>query len=147
MKEIFNEVIKGIKYGIEIDNNASRPFEILDYYEITNITPEKLYQNIKRSITKDELTAFKNFIKTNKTSIESDNFYFRQLFNIKEEYNTLRDENGVPIPGTGRTIANEEKQMIKDYLHYLNVPLTYNTYTCAINRYIKDEIRLIKKMY
>lgn len=77
MEQIFNKIINGIKYGIEIDNNASRPFDILDYYEITNIPIEELYYAIKKIVDKDELIKFRNFIKKNRIIIESDNMYFR----------------------------------------------------------------------
>lgn len=64
---------------------------------------------------------------------------------MKEEYNTLKDDFNIPIPNTGQTLTNEEKQKIKDYLEYMNIPLTYNTYTCAVYRYLNDDIKLLKK--
>ena len=40
----------------------------------------------------------------------------REIFAIQHEVNLERDKNGMPIPGTGRIITNEEKKMIFDHI-------------------------------
>lgn len=68
----------------------------------------------------------------------------REIFATKHEINTERNEKGIPIPGTGRVITNEEKKMVFNYIMDNNYPLTKRVYNLVLNSYINGEIELEK---
>ena len=64
----------------------------------------------------------------------------RQIFATNHEVNLERDENGIPIPGTGRIITNEEKKAIFDYILENSYPLTRKIYNIVLRAYLNNEI-------
>lgn len=69
----------------------------------------------------------------------------RQIFAIKHEVNLRRDESGMPIPGTGRVITNEEKKQIFDYILENEYPLTKKMYNIILHGYLDNEIEFEQK--
>lgn len=68
----------------------------------------------------------------------------REIFVIKHEVNLQKDETGMPIPGTGRTITNEEKKMVFDYMLERNYPMIKKLYNLILKAYVDGEIVLEK---
>lgn len=66
----------------------------------------------------------------------------RELFDIKYEVNTKRDETGVPIPGSGRLITAEEKKLVLDYMVNNDLPMSKKVYYFILKGYVNNEISL-----
>jgi len=78
----------------------------------------------------------------NKKTYKLTDLDIREIFKTTHEVNLERDKDGMPIPGTGRVITNEEKKMIFDFIIDHNYPLTRNAYSYVLNAYLNDEIDL-----
>lgn len=66
----------------------------------------------------------------------------REIFATKHEVDLERDENGIPIPGTGRIITNEEKKSVFDYILENNYPLTKKVYNIILRAYLDNELEI-----
>lgn len=100
---------------------------------MNNNFEEKLEQIIKNS--KRVWTSSKDYKKLDDISI-------REIFSMKYEINLKKDENGMPIPGTGRIITNEEKKMIFDYILENNYPLNIKIYNLLLKAYTNGELTI-----
>ena len=69
----------------------------------------------------------------------------REIFATSHEVNLDRDEYGMPIPGTGRLITNEEKKNIFDFILENKYPLTRRVYNLVLQAYINNEVEIEKK--
>lgn len=161
MENKIGDIINQIVNGIELPNGEVRPFDILDFYLCKGINHDKVLSEIKDFVkdlitnkkivlTKD-LELIKNFLTNMQKGIgvvfteeKQQEIFETQIFEMKDEYNTLRDKNGRPIPGTGITLTNEEKQKLLDYLKENNVPNTRKMYEMVRKRYITGELDLSK---
>ena len=93
-----------------------------------------------------EIKKSKNGWSSYKTGFNKlDDISIRQIFSTIHEVNLQRDETGIPIPGTGRLITNDEKKMIFDYILENNYPLTKRFYNFILREYINGEVELINK--
>lgn len=142
MLEIFNKLIDDIKSGVVDNKGNKRLYDILDYYQVVNIEPVTLFDAIRNKASKDDIIIFKKFLHNNPIGLKIDELFLREVFGIQEEINTKRDEKGLPIPGTGRIITNEEKKMVFDYIIENKLPATLKIYKIVLKRYINGEIDL-----
>ena len=136
------ELVNFIKNGVNI-NGKTRNFDILDYYILSKGVPVKVFlENLPKDISLDNLKTLKTFFFNNNegTLMDIDSYYIRQILSTKDEVNTKRNEEGYPIPGTGRIIKTEEKRNIIDYIINNNIPLTTKIYSLAMKRYISGEL-------
>lgn len=55
MVELKNRLLEMLERGIEVDNGEYRKMDFLDYYELTDINPKNIYQEISACVS---LTRF-----------------------------------------------------------------------------------------
>ena len=127
-------IAKMISAGVTHDGN-SRPFNILDYYLITNVSLETVLENLSDTLTTKELTVLRRFYEKN-IDIPLGEYGMKNILDEIIEINCQKDERGFPIPGTGRIISIEEKQLVIDYLNSKYIPITSKTYSLALRRYL-----------
>ena len=139
----YENVVKHLLYdllaGIKVDKDTSRAFDILDYYLTYNAPLEELSRALEykeNTFVKEEYLILRRFISTGLNSKPLD---LNLVYNGTQEINCRKDDNGYPIPGTGRIIQNEEKTQIIDFLNSNNIPVTTTTYRIALNRYVDNE--------
>lgn len=130
-----------ITNGIELENGEKRNFDLIDYYECTDIPPKKLYVYIsaKRVLFGDlnhyDISEVKKYL----FKITS-NPFLQNPINIESklsetiEFNCKKDENGKLLSGTGETVTEAERISLIEYLASKNLPLIEGTYNAGIKR-------------
>lgn len=161
MENKIGDIINQIVNGIELPSGETRPFDILDFYLCKGINHDEVLSEVKefirtlitteKRVRKEDIEKISVFLANMQKGIgavfseeKQQETFETQIFEIKDEYNTLRDTNGFPIPGTGITLTNEEKQMMLDFLKENNVPYTRKMYEIVRKRYITGELDLSK---
>ena len=127
--------------GIELENGEKRNFDLIDYYECTDIPPKKLYVYISaKRVLFGDLSRFDiSEVKKYLFKITS-NPFLQNPINIENklseniEYNCKKDENGKLLPGTGETVTEEERVSLIEYLASNNIPLNEGAYSAGIKR-------------
>ena len=93
-----------------------------------------------------EIRNYKDGRNTNFLSYRKlNNLDIRQIFATTHEVDLKRDESGMPIPGSGRIVTNDEKKMVFDYIMEHNYPLTRKIYNLILQAYLSEEIELENK--
>ena len=101
-------------------------------------------EELRKKIEK-EIRATKAIWNNNSEHIKLTESLIRQMFKVRHEVNTIRDEKGMPIPGTGRLITVEEKKQIIDFMMENNYPLTITIYNLLLRGYINGELTIEEK--
>lgn len=138
---IFYDVISKIQSGVETSKGTIRPYDILDYYQNDGIEMSKIIENVYGKVESKDLEILRNFLKKNQKGATLKDYDKRQILNLKN-VRLLKDENGVPIPGTERVITTTEKEKIFAYIENNNLPMTSGIYSAALDRYINGELVL-----
>ena len=129
-QKIANLIIEGVSYG----NGKRRPFDMIDYYQITSLTPDEIENIGKEALSAKQWTAWKSF----KPKTEDNEFIgekrLKAIMESKVEYGA-KIENKKVIPGTGKILSDEEKTAILNYLKSKKVPFTVRNYLVAQKRY------------
>lgn len=135
-KSIVEQLLVYLKNGVIQENGTKRPFDLLDYYFMTTSTLEALSHCIEykdSTLSENDYHIVRKFLSENKGLELLD---VNQIMNTTLEVNAKRDENDIPIAGSGRIITNIEKEGVIEFLENNNIPLTVKVYNLALNRYI-----------
>lgn len=130
-----------LKNGIELENGEIRNFDLIDYYECTDLSPKQLYVSIssKRLLFGDMATFDINGVKKYLFNITS-NIFLENPINIENklgeilEYDCKKDANGRLIQGTGKQVTELEKISLIEYLASKRIPLNEGAYSAGIKR-------------
>ena len=137
------ELLEHLDNGIIEPNGNKRNFDILDYYIFSKgMSPSEFIGNLEKNISLNDMRKVKQFFGYNNIGENLSEYYIKQIMATKDEVNLRRNEEGMPIPGTGRVITTEEKMGIIDYLLSNNIPLTTKLYALAMKRYMDDELEI-----
>ena len=131
-------IINKIKYGI-IENGIKRKFDLLDYYQITDIDPSSLL-NILMSKRINNWFTFLNFVKKHSYSLMLTEKRIEKILNEKEVINVEFDESGNMIPNSGYEITKEDKLAVINYLKENNIPLLEEIYYDGLKRYLNNTL-------
>ncbi|MBR1937130.1 MAG: hypothetical protein IJ842_05490 [Bacilli bacterium] len=158
--ETSKQMVKDIKNGIECSDTV-RPFDLVDYYENTNLSINSFIKTVKEFITNDEYKTLVEFYKNNPDG--SGKFDGKKIEDIIKnkiyvgvEFKTTKKlEHGKEVEhyeivkNTGREFTEEEKIEAITYLVEHDLPLTYETYRAMrkriINGYTKESNKVLKK--
>lgn len=137
----WNDIINKLKNGIKIDDENTRQFDIIDYYQIINMPLNKFFSVAKKDKKVEDIILFNAFIKKNEMlGLDLGKSGFSQIYDTKIEINLKKDIDGTPIPNTGRVVTLQEKEFIVNYLKNNNIPLYYKFYIVALKRYLNDTL-------
>lgn len=124
--------------GISLDDNTTRRFDLIDYYQRTSLNTNQLIKVLNNiSLTSQEKRTILSFISKFKRDQPLD---ISSTLESTVEINLKRDEQGNLIPGSGRIVTRQEKQSIIDWIKENNLPCTRFLYRDAFNRYKKGQL-------
>lgn len=147
-------MIDVIKNGIFNEDGNKRKFDILDYYEYTDIDIKQMkilsYEMFKNGYLKEnDYDILSDFLKKqiNSLSVSGRN----NLLEINFSFGGKYDNKNRLIPGTVKTVDFDEKINVLEYLDKRNIPVNNLTYVVAIRRYVNgqlflDDTKNVKKM-
>ena len=116
--------------GIEVDDNQMRPFDIIDYYEITKINFEELSVICKYgNLSSEELRTLKIFMNKNKNNVRNNIGDVSQFLN----------PNSVHIVA-GKVVELETKQKVVEFLKKKQIPQNQGTCLIALRRYLNGTL-------
>ena len=147
VEKICDKIQTSLENGIVVDNQK-RSFDIIDYYEITKISPEDLIEELEKRDIKTNKPKYKethSIIVTKKYLADKDENY-NVMTSMKITYNVKFNRFGDPILNTGTTITAAESLKCVEYLKEKDIPVTTLTYPAAIKRYIKGYISFDEKV-
>ena len=128
------EIVKLLESGIELENGEVREFDLIDYYELTNIDPGKMLLLLKKVVPSVKLLDFKKFRGVHNNDMTLTNEALNDTINSRIEFNCKTDEKGALLLNTGRVITDEEKLDILHYLVQNDIPVTRHTFFAGIKR-------------
>ena len=118
------KIIELIKNGIPTDEtNENRPFDILDYYEKSNISLEHFLEISKDICDATDLRIVRIFYNKNKYTKSE----IPLIKKMKYSINSI-------------LLTDEDKDKIIDYLKSINAPVNILTFRIAATRYINNEL-------
>lgn len=139
------KIVKLIRKGLVIDgdevrertdvNESYRPMDLFDYYQITNLSFDKIYRIGMKCLDRIELKSLGSFI--------SKNIYVGSIDReeiLTKDYILL-----------GIQVKNEEKKAVVRYLEENNIPVNEEIVKIVLRRYLNgkyklDGKKLVKKM-
>ena len=150
-KDLHGKLISKYRKLVTFLNNTikenNKNFDIIDYLNVTDISPEDLVNAINKNGYLD-LRKFHNKYQ----------FIFRDEINFDKEvqnssiiFNAEFDKNNNYIEGSGREITDEEKQKAIEYIEEHNYYKTQLIYNLIIRKYVKglitfeEDKKLVKK--
>ena len=131
-------ITKLLDSGIKQDNGETRDFDLVDYYEITKVKPEVLYNSIiEKSAMKSSAGIDKTlcrFLKSymGETKITKMENLYRHTFSFE------KNENNIPI-FTEET--EEDKLKAIESLIEKKVPITQGTYRAMVKRVMRERVK------
>ena len=143
-RKLVSEEIEQISYlinnGVELENGKIREFDLIDYYECTNVPPKNLYISINtkkfvpHNVNARDLIILKKYL-----SRVSSNVFNTNPINVEIKLKDVvkfaqKDENGKIIEGSFREVTEEEKLSLLEYLQTHKIPLIEGTYEAGIRR-------------
>jgi len=134
---LYNELVINIKNGVLTDTGI-RSFDFVDYYLFLNGRRLNSVPKIfSKFLSNEDSQILRHFFAKFKiaTFVNIDN-----IINSNIEVNLEKDENGLPISGTGRTLTKEELISIIDFLVDNNIPLYDIVLNVAIRRYANNTL-------
>lgn len=117
-------VIAGIKNGIKIDEDKTRPYDLIDYYLHTKMSFEEIIYVAKHICTSDEFRILKTFTSLN---YHGGKFDKEAALNIK-------------VAISGREITKEDKLAVIDFIESNEIPLCSKTYTVVLTRFLNNNM-------
>lgn len=150
-KQILITAIKLIDILVKeiiVENSIVTKFKInsIDYYSQFDIPLTELYEKIDKLNLKLDTRNIK-LIKYFTYPYSSKRFHILKdsdiyaILNETTEKRCQKDENGVPITGTGTMLTREEKIQILKYLKENNIPeINRNIYKDACEKYLDGEL-------
>ncbi len=131
-----NKIVEGIKSGIVIDEETTRPYDLIDYYLATKMSLEDFFAICSERLSAADLKIVKRFFDKYRYQYFLGDADIRMILADWDEVNTKKDEKGIPIYGSGRLITSEEKLAVIDYLNRHKICVTDRTYAIAFRRSI-----------
>lgn len=127
MADLKNRLVEMLTNGIEVEPGEYRKMEIIDYFEITDIDPKKLYSALKEgtTITPHERRIIVPFISKYESlavRLPKDKFVEK----IMKEKLIIK----------GIEVTDEMKEEAIDFMITYNIPLAYYNYISYIRRVI-----------
>ena len=145
IKKLIALIVDAIRTPI-IEGDSTREFDIIDYYLITDINPERLLELLSNfSPLRGDLKRFYDnyssaFINNKENQKKIEERVLKNLFSYKMYIGTTDDtkydEQGNIINGIGRAITNEDMQSFIDFLKLNNIPINTRTIEAMQNRFI-----------
>ena len=137
--EGIKKIIRLLKDGV-VENDIKRPFDLIDYYQITKLSFDNILKIAKsilqqKSISSKDYGLLAEFTKVNKSGEKTVYSDIKIILNEKQEINCEKDSEGYPISGTGEVVSEELKNKLIGYLNQINSPINYRTYKIVFNRY------------
>lgn len=130
------KIVKLIRKGLVIDgdevrerrdiNESYRPMDLFDYYQITNLSFDKIYRIGMKCLDRIELKSLGSFI--------SKNIYVGSI--NKEEILT---KDYILL---GIQVKNEEKKAVVRYLEENNIPVNEEIVKIVLRRYLNGKYKL-----
>lgn len=127
-KDKIDKILAGIKEGITI-NNKKHKFELLDYYQITNMPMIGFRANIRKYPDSDKklFTKFYNENRLKETSLNNNHIINLDI--------TIKDHH----------LDEAEKCQILEYMINNNIPIFVSLFMQIARRYINNEIKINNK--
>lgn len=132
LKELATKIQRGI-----IENGKLRKFDILDYYDITDIPLSKINDYLKDNVTPSDERIIKKFKRLHIDADATSENQERQIYNEVYRYGVEFDNYGRLIENSGKVITDKEKQIMIDYLKSKGIKVNMTTYIALRNRYVK----------
>ncbi len=143
--EIELKILQQIINGVTLEDGTTRPFNLLDYYKITNVSFKKFFNRIKSKLTVHEIRQFHNFA----VQYTSELWEERQISQYYKTKITLRvkfTEDDKLIPNSGYTLSLEEKKLIISYLQMMNIPISQRSINLVQNEYLDGHINIYEDL-
>ena len=125
--QVLNKMKNGMGY---------RDFDLLDYYEITDIPLEQLFKKIKKDLCVDDVKLYGLFLSQYQNAKLMNERVIQNLLDSKQVIGVKVDSDGKTISNSGREITLEEKLFLLDYLKKKNIPFYDEAYRVALSRYL-----------
>lgn len=125
---MLNRIADSIINGVEIDSETKRPFDIIDYYLITNMNFEKLLHLAKKELKDEKLRLVKKFIRKYNHSVQI----------TKTEI--LEERNIIMLNNKQYEVTQDDKTKVFEYLERNHIPLLGSTYNAALKRHLNNNL-------
>lgn len=129
--------IEGLENGITNEDGDVRSFDIIDYYQMTKLTPAKMFDSISKVLekvcTKEEYNTF------NKFALKYGN---PQKTSIKE---IMEIKHSIKVGEELREITDEEKLEAIRFISENGIHLTADVYFAAIKRELNGTLEFKEK--
>lgn len=145
------KIISLIKNGCD-ENGIIRPFDVIDYFQILNLsfeTTRKIAIDMvnRKMLDNSDYVLFVRFIKSNQDADYTKQNVIKAIMQERQEINCEKNSLGRPIPGTGEIISDETKMKLIEYLKGRKIPLNSRTYSLALYRFKNNLLELEEKKY
>lgn len=136
-KELILKISETIKNGVSKNDGTTRPFQILDYYMLTDLKPDFLAKagNAINVLTLDDYKKFRSSLGKYRLDVK-----MNVEQNVKGRFAIVEVVNGEEVY---HEATEEEKLETLDWMIQNNIPLYELLYTQALRRHMNGE--LIKK--
>ncbi len=121
--------VNGLQYGVLVDKDTLRPFDLVDYYKNTKLLPKTLYDNVvydSDEFTSEEKRGFYSFVLQNS---DDKRLKIKEIMSIKHT---------VMVEDNPRVITDQEKTNVIKYLKQRKIPVTVTTYNIILKRYLYE---------
>lgn len=128
------EIVKLLHIGVENEDGELRNFNILDYYNIINISPKRLYEitvsELKKEYSDSEIKKFRLFVQK---SLNDYKLTVKAIMDVK---------HSIIVNDEVREITDYDKTNVIGYLKAHNLPLTSDLYSLALKSYLSGELNI-----
>lgn len=136
----FQKMINYIENGVPLENGEIRNFDIIDYYFMTNLSYDELYEKIKKNLNLKQIRAFKQFCTNNSLVRVRELEDCGVLLYCKLTIGVQFDSKGNVIPGSGKSVTLDDNVRLLKFLHDNNIPLCAKAMDCAQRRFLAGTI-------
>ena len=133
-----------IKNGVK-EAECIRPFDLLDYYQITHLSRAEflnILKNKKNNLPTTDVNLVLKFLRKYENSRILNKNDLISRIKEKDIIGIEFDSNNNPIANTGRLVTKEEKVSVVNYLKENNIPLYDYCYDIALKRYINGTLSI-----
>ena len=127
-----HRMIRLLDHGIDTGDSI-RSFDVLDYFDLVNISYDEFLENIKDSISYDDFNMIREFFR--RTYSLKDDLDIDSVMNVKD-MKVDKDGNKYEI------LNKNEKKALINYLISNNYPVIKGTYYAARKRFIEGSLIL-----
>ena len=149
---MYKKMLELMVNGVPVEGRKNnRPFDIIDYFSLTQISYEAFYEKVKDVITAEETIAFKTFCNANHftKALDLNNpiHYktFQNVYSMKIMAGGKFDEKDRYIPGSAREISENTKPLLIDFLIKNNIPLCSKSIHAVQRRFLNRTLSLSKE--